>query len=416
MKTLLIFLAFCGLVLAQAPALAPAHAPLVLTKPVQDKNFYLLSLIERTPAVVEALRKDAELAGTRAAKMNQLHNSLTNCAQDATCYVNAVKLNADDLGQPRDALKRLYRDNASVRRLVDGPLRESGAYVRYHDQPGEELLASAWIDAARGINNIIDIYGAGKAPRYPQIDSVTYDVKSETYRRVVALAVQVLNEDRDGMPLFYQPALRFGLSLMQGNQRDEAGRLEPMERLENAAAVRKIQTTDWSKYPYTAIVVPGSGADRPGVAMSPFGTLRTQIAAKRYREGKAPFLIVSGGYVHPSQTPYCEALEMKRLLMREYGVPEDAILIDPHARHTTTNIRNAAREIYRYGFPFEKAALITTDSGQSASIESNAFRVRCMTELGYRPFANLKRLNAFDLEFLPTVESLQIDSLDPLDP
>ena len=411
MKTLLILI-LAGLAYAQTPA----HAPLALSNAVQDKNFYLLTLIERTPAVVEALRNDAELAGTRAAKMNQLHNSLANCAQDLTCYVNSVKLNADDLGQPRDALKRLYKDNAAVRRLVDGPMRESGAYVRYHEKPGEELLALAWIDAARAINNIIDVYGAGKAPRYPLIDSVTYDVKSESYKRVIALAAQILDEDRDGMPLFYQPALRFGLSLMQGNQRNEAGRLEPMEKLENAAAVKKIKTTDWSKYPYTAIVVPGSGTDRPGVAMSPFGFLRTQLAAKRYREGKAPFLIVSGGYVHPSQTPYCEALEMKRLLIREYGIPEDAILIDPHARHTTTNIRNAAREIYRYGMPFEKAALITTDPGQSATIESNAFRVRCMTELGYRPYANLKRLNAFDLEILPTVESLQIDAMDPLDP
>jgi uncharacterized SAM-binding protein YcdF (DUF218 family) len=57
---------------------------------------------------------------------------------------------------------------------------------------------------------------------------------------------------------------------------------------------------------------------------------------------------------------------MKRSLMADYGVPENAILIDPHARHTTTNMRNTA-------WPF-------------------------------------------DQEFLPKIESLQLDSIDSLDP
>lgn len=402
-----------------AIAADPAHAPLPLTKPVEDKNFYLLSLIERTPAVADALRKDNELAGTHAAKINQLHNSLRNCVMDSACFAIALKLNADDMGQPRDALKRLYRANAAVRQMVDGPLRESGAYIRYHEKAGEDLLALAWIDAARGINNMIDVYGMGKAPRYPDVDAMMYDPKSDAYKRVISLAAAVLDEERASMPLFFQPSLRFALTLLDCNQRDEAGRFEPLERGENAAAIARVQhmsQAEWGKFPYTAIVVLGSGTDRLTVSSSPVGKLRTQLAAKRYRDGQAPFLIVSGGFVHPSQTPWCEAVEMKKLLMREYGIPEAAILIEPHARHTTTNIRNASRQLYRYGFPFEKRALLTTDPEHSASIEANAFRLRCMNELGYRPYAELKRVSAFDLEFLPVIEALQIDSSDPLDP
>jgi len=85
------------------------------------------------------------------------------------------------------------------------------------------------------------------------------------------------------------------------------------------------------------------------------------------------------------KTPFCEAIEMKQALMAEYGIPADAILIDPHARHTTTNIRNAARLLYCYGFPFEKTALITTDQGQSASIEAPTFAQCCINERGYLP-------------------------------
>ena len=98
------------------------------------------------------------------------------------------------------------------------------------------------------------------------------------------------------------------------------------------------------------------------------------------------------------------------------GIPEDAILIDPHARHTTTNLRNAARLMYRYGIPFDRKALVTTDPTQSRGIQSPAFVTRCNTELGYMPVRVIGRINLFDLEFLPLKDALQADPQDPLDP
>src|SRR5262249_52449982 len=149
---------------------------------------------------------------------------------------------------------------------------------------------------------------------------------------------------------------------------------------------------------------------------SAYGKLRLRIAARRYHEGKAPFLIVSGGYVHPNQTPWSEAVEMKKALIAEFNVPADAILIDPHARHTTTNMRNAARQMYRYGIPFDKKALVSTDEYQSAYIESAVFADRCRKELGYLPYSISSRTSLHDLEFVPSIESLHIDPRDPLDP
>jgi hypothetical protein len=189
-----------------------------------------------------------------------------------------------------------------------------------------------------------------------------------------------------------------------------------MEEKENAAAYRRAKTIDWSKYPYTAIVVPGAGNDRPGIRLSGAGKLRDEIAAKRYRDGKAPFVLVSGGYVHPSQTEFAEAIEMKRDLMEHWGIPAEAIIIDPHARHTTTNMRNAARLIYRYGIPFDRKALVSTDPSQSQYITDPGFEKRCLEELGYLPQQLLKRTSVFDVEFLPKLESLQADAADPLDP
>ena len=120
--------------------------------------------------------------------------------------------------------------------------------------------------------------------------------------------------------------------------------------------------------------------------------------------------------MHPSQTEFAEAVEMKRDLMTRFSIPADAILMDPHARHTTTNMRNAARLMYRYGIPFDKTALVTTDPWQSQNIESSAFEKRCMDELGYLPQKILNRISAFDLTFLPIRRSLQANPLEPLDP
>jgi hypothetical protein len=111
-------------------------------------------------------------------------------------------------------------------------------------------LAQAWLDSARGINNIIDVYGTGKAGRYPAIDAVAYDLASSSYRNMIRTLTAVLDDGRQDLVLFFQPALRFALLLLEVNGRDEAGRLEPLESGENAAATRAIPSIDWNRYPY----------------------------------------------------------------------------------------------------------------------------------------------------------------------
>jgi len=385
-------------------AAEPLHAPLPLRSPVQDKNFFLLSAIERKESVRGIIESDPELRKLREEKVKALTDA----------PASKLRFTDDEMSTAAAVLRRLYETNAAVRELTDGVVRPSGAYERYRTKSGGDLLAAAWLDAARGINNIIDVYGNGKAPRYPAIDAASFDVKSEAYGRLLNSVAASLAEER--FRLFFQPTLRFALHLLEINDRDEAGRHEPTERGINAAAKRRLAHIAWSEFPYTAIIVPGYGPERAASRLAPEGRVRIEIAARRYRRRKAPVIIVSGGYVHPNQTPYSEAIEMKTALVRDFGVPADAIIVEPHARHTTTNVRNAARLLYRYGIPFERKALITTDSYQSAYIESAAFAARCEQDLGYRPAKMLKRVSDFDLELLPDAGSLQIDPMDPLDP
>jgi len=79
-------------------------------------------------------------------------------------------------------------------------------------------------------------------------------------------------------------------------------------------------------------------------------------------------------------------------------------------------MRNAARLIYRYGVPMDKKALVVTGESQLNVIVSRAFAERCQREQGYVPYKNMKQLSDTDAEFNPTIESLQVDAMDPLDP
>jgi hypothetical protein len=402
--------------LASAQTVEPNHTPVAMKSPVLDKNYYLLTLLQGTPGVAAELMGDAALSKITAERLAAMDRAAKSCGDDPDCNTQAFRWSDEQAIEAGNALAALYRKSPVLRGLADGPLRASGMYVLFQGSSGEELLKHAWGDCVRGMNLAIDVYGIGKPPRYPAIDAMTYDPKTEPYRQVVESLVLALEDDRAALNLFFMPSLRFASELILLNHRDEAGRFEPLESGENAAAYQRVKTVEWAKYPYSVIVVPGAGNDRPGVNLSPAGRLRDELAAKRFRDGKAPFLIVSGGFVHPMRTEFAEAIEMKHDLMTRFGIPANAIIVDPHARHTTTNMRNAARLMYRYGIPFDKTALVTTDPWQSQNIESADFSKRCMDELGYVPQKILNRISAFDLAFLPLRSSLQANPLEPLDP
>lgn len=401
---------------ARASAVGRPWRPLSFADPVVGKNFYLFDAVTRTPAVRQRIEGAPALGAVRASRLERLQQAATSCGPAPACHAGAFTWSAPEIEEIARALTALASSDEVVRTFVEKELDASGLFRARGREAAPGRLAAAWRDAATALNRIIDVYALGTPPLYPKIDSVSYDVRSEGYRRLVETMVGVIDERRDEWTLFYEPTLAFARRLLDANRRDEAGRFEPLHEGENAAAYRRIGQVDWARYPYSAILVPGAGPDRPEVALSPAARLRLELAVVRYRAGGAPFILVSGGHVHPNQTPFNEALEMKRSLVANFGVPPDAVLIDPHARHTTTNLRNAARIVYRYGMPADKAMLITTDAAQSAYISGQVFRDRCTRELGYQPGVVGRRLSIFDLEFRPGVESLHADAKDPLDP
>lgn len=86
---------------------------------------------------------------------------------------------------------------------------------------------------------------------------------------------------------------------------------------------------------------------------------RLLYAARLYRQGKAPHILVTGGMLDWSQRSTTPADEMAELLMF-LGVPEQAIWLEPNSRNTYENALYSAQLLRQKGI--ERILLVTSAS------------------------------------------------------
>ena len=387
----------------------------VLEANVARRDFFGLMAVFSDAAVLHALASDARIAEVRKERDQALKLAVKQC-RDAPCIDNALRWSEPDIATVTSEFQHLYSSDPAVRAFTEEVLRRSGRLALYDRQPGAALLSAMWTASAESMNRTISVYGEAAPPRYAHIDSMRYDPKSSTYVQLLHSVAALIDSENGAERPFFFAATKYAVMLLASNDRLDAGRYEPLESTENAAAIRRAKMVDWAHYPYSAILVPGEGPELADVPFSPLGRVRVEQAARLFRAGKAPFILVSGGTVHPMLTQFDEAMEMRKELVTQWGLPADAILVDPYARHTTTNLRNAVREVIRYGIPSKQPILIASDEAQIAMIASPAFETRCMNEMHLRPWLSLTRLSATEIEMLPNRDSLQEDSTDPMDP
>lgn len=359
------------------------------------------------------IQDDPELSALFKNKTLKRSAALKNCGSDIACYATAYKFGEDEIAGVSKRLAFLFKQNGVWSAMMKNQLIPSGCYNSFGNLQPQEMLIKAWEQDARAINFTIGVYVEGAKPNYPKIDSIGFDVKDKSYPELVRTnAVLSLNTKNK---LFFEPSMQFALIALDINERNDAADFEPMSSTVNKVVLSAIKQTNFSAYKYSLILVPGEGPEERDTELSAGGMLRCRLAVEEYRKGVAPFIMVSGGRVHPYKTKYSEAYEMKKYLMNNLQVPENAIIMEPHARHTTTNMRNAARIMFRYGIPMEKAALTVTAKSQSMYISGDLLS-RCVQDLGYEPYKLGNRLSDFALEFYPNVRSLQIDFDEPMDP
>jgi hypothetical protein len=376
------------------------------------RNFPLLDRLQNNGELQALVQKNKVFRKEARAQGRRIKDALQHC-RTAPCYAAGLQWTAPSVEAVGKELGKLYERQKAVRRLV-ADLRAQHAYALYDSLPDTALLRRAWRDAAAGINRIFDVYVEGAAPRYAKIDSISFNKSDTAFLRQVRTVVQH-RLPGEGRPLFFETPLDAAMDVLDINGRDEAARYEPLHEGMNWDAFQKIGTTNFAVYPYSVILVPGLGPEDPAVVLDPQGARRCEEGVKRWRQGLAPFIVVSGGNVHPFKTPYNEAAEMKKYIVEVLKVPANAVFIEPHARHTTTNLRNTARMIYRFGLPANQPVLIVTDESQSSYITGRMEKT-ALRDLGYLPYQKLKKLSATETEFYPVRTTLHADPFDPLDP
>lgn len=374
------------------------------------KNFPLIDMLSK-PANQNLLAGNNQLRQIENEKKATLLVALENKQSTVADFAAAVKWNDEDRRQVIKVFCSL-----AAKRSVGGQLITAlrNAYPLYAREPDTVLLRHVWDDVMLGINNIIDVYLLGKKPRYGAIDSISFTANDPVFRKHLYNSLSIACLQSDNKNFYYLP-LEAAFAALRLNGRNEAARYEPKAAGWNNAPLNRSSRVNWEKYKYSMILVPGLGPEEKGVALDPGGARRCDAAAARFKKGEAPFLVVSGGHVHPYKTLYCEAVEMKRYLIEKCNIPDSVIFIEPHARHTTTNLRNVSRMIYWFGLPDSLPVLIVTDKSQSNYIVKGMQKI-AFRDLGYLPYSHLQSLSNEETIFLPVRESMQPNPFDPLDP
>ena len=387
---------------------------------VKDRNFYWTTLVENNATIKASIENNEDLSAFLESAKQRLNDINNQSNATAAQYADALKFSDNERIAISTAVKEVVQDNASdFISFSNAHIGPSGAFIQFAEVTNVDRLQQLIVEEMLlGINQIINTYAAGEDPLYPIIDSVSFDVNSAQYKLLLKNLVSDLNNNSSQYKLFYEPFLNFALGVMAINDRDEAGRYFPMQKSVNQPTYNNLQNISWNDFDYSVIVVlgdsPNSSGDLPNISLG--GMARADHGVTLYNQGKAPLIAFCGGHLTPVHTMYSEAIEMKKYVIDKYNIPENRILVDPHSRHTTTNLRNIGRQFFRYGIPIDKKAIVSTSKTHSEYVASSGYLSRCQREMNHVPLELHERLSDFDIEFTSKVEVLHLDSSDPLDP
>lgn len=166
---------------------------------------------------------------------------------------------------------------------------------------------------------------------------------------------------------------------------DEGNIIQLSAQNEAAGIAIQDQLETIQQQKFQLVIVPGYTPVKTNTPVSITSTSQKRLAnaVSIMKKKNIGFIMVSGGNVHPDGTPFNEAFGMKNYLMQNLGVPEEQIVIDPYARHSTTNIRNCGRFMLTYGL---NRALIVTSFDQNFYFSFqgiSTFAARSRSVLGY---------------------------------
>ncbi|MDI6652984.1 YdcF family protein [Gluconobacter japonicus] len=391
----LLFFALAGIYLTVTPSVPSALDHDDKIQALQEAIFPRLTAVMSNAAWEKEVFSDPDINALIHERRQRLSDNL-NCTPHPICMVHSWEITQHEREVFGAALQKI---------------------PKYFQVQYDEMQ---WNQDADAINYILSVYGEGHAPRYPKIDTASVDLTAKDFSNLImGIQTKILNEpfhhESPAAP-FFKDALVNAVFLLDANDRMDAVRFFGLWGTWNGPALGFALHLNWKNFPYTAIIVPGEGPEDPHTQLSALGKFRLKLAVESFNQKLAPFIIVSGGAVHPAHTDFVEAAQMRRFLIERFHIPERSIVTEPYARHTTTNLRNASRYLQILGAPENKPALIVTDPGQSDYISSTVFFNRNMTELKCEPGRVGQRLTSFSTVFFSNKNCNKIDPWDPLDP
>lgn len=294
----------------------------------------------------------------------------------------------------------------------------------FHVAHAPQSLLDIWPRYVESIRYMFAVYGNGTASRSEE-DSMLYNPKKADWEYYITGYADYLGSKYSGFVLPPFDYIQTAMTLLDVNDRTNAVWFKDLWQQQNAGALALSHHIQWDNYKYSAILVPGMGPELTDEPLSPQSKMRLNIAVQLFYEGQAPYIVVSGGAVHPAHTPYTEAYNLRQWLVEELGFPSERVVMEPHSRHTTTNYRNTARELDVLGAPHEKPILTVTNSDQFDYIlKLNKHRkpkdgvvYAGQRDLGYTIGKVGPSHGKFLIEFRPNWDKIfTIDPMDPLDP
>jgi len=236
-RLLFVFITFLHFTISSLAQIPISNHPIVARGSVQEKNFYLLTLLQNDPKISGLINKDPLLCNI-ALKQKQAIATSLNAFNYKEITTN-LKLSTEQIDQAGVELSKIYSKNKYFQDLVRYKLIPSKAYIHYKNLKPEEQLIKAWQQDAEDINHIIAVYAEGDKPNYPDIDSISFSVRSEDYIKVVKKAAQQIINKSAPSNLFFAPAMMAALTFLNINNRNDAGIYEPMENTVNKAPLQR---------------------------------------------------------------------------------------------------------------------------------------------------------------------------------
>lgn len=396
------------------------YVPISTENKLQDKLFYLLTVIQKSDYV--GITEQAEFKTLR-----ERYISLFAEVSKSTSLSVAVRqkflISRTECETLKRGFVRAYNSDVLMRTIVKKELLPSGNWEMYYAGTADTTFLKLVVgQTVAAIDTIINQYLVGTKSQYPEDGPSDSNGPKNLYTTdyVLQFLSTINSIDKNSTSALNLP-IATALSLLTMNNRNEAARYEPLAAGENKAVLANLKNITWKNYTYACLIVPGDSPNTPGDAinLSESAKKRLQYTADAYNEGLAPIIILSGGGTYPYYPPtqFSEGIEMKKYMIEKYSIPENVILLDPCAKHTMTNLRNAVRLIFRNNIPYRKKSLIITTKGQNDIIVSSSFTTQCYSALGYMPGILGNRIADVRLEFTPNnVCALSVYATDPCDP